>query len=82
MAEDAVEEQDEWQGDAIPAAAAGAASGLKKTPGPGRERIDSAVAEPWRAGRAVCVPVGAGGAAGLAGPGGKRLYDLKMTRWR
>ena len=67
VAEDAVEEQEEWLGAAIPAAAARAGSGQKKTPGPGRERIDSvsAVAETWRARRAECV--GAGGAAGSAG---------------
>jgi hypothetical protein len=67
VAEDAVEEQEEWLGAAIPAAAARAGSGQKKTPGPGKERIDSvsAVAETWRARRAECV--GAGGAAGSAG---------------
>jgi hypothetical protein len=74
VAVDAVEEQEEWLGAAIrrkvtvlPAAAARAGIGHKKTPGPARERIDSvsAVAETWRARRAECV--GAGGAAGSAG---------------
>ncbi len=64
-AEEAVEEQEEWLGAAIPAAAARAGSGQKKTPGPGRERIDSAVAETWRARSAVCVEAGV--AAGSAG---------------
>ncbi len=55
VAKDAVEKQEEWLGAAIPAAAARAGSGPKTTPGPGRERIDSAVAEAWRARRAVSV---------------------------
>jgi hypothetical protein len=68
VAVDAVKEQEEWLGAAIPAAAARAGSGQKKSPGPdSRERIDSvsAVAETWRARSAVCV--GAGAAAGSAG---------------
>ena len=69
VAEDAVEELEEWLGAAIPAAAARAGSGQKKTPGPGTERIDSvsAIAETWRARKAECDSVGAGGAAGSAG---------------
>jgi len=40
-------ERGEWMGAA--AAAARAGRGPEQTPGPGREHIDAAAAEPWRA---------------------------------